>query len=115
VKVSEIREHLGLEAVAGAKGLAREVRAGYCGDLLSDVIANAGQGSVWITIQGHQNVVAVAVLKEMAALILANGRQPDEETRTKADEEGIPLLLSPLKSFQLAGRLYELGIGRMEG
>ena len=115
MKVIEIQQHLKLETVAGKKGLEREVRDGYCGDLLSDVMANATRGSVWITIQGHQNVIAVALLKEMSALILANGRVPDEETKAKADEEEIPILLSPLKSFQLAGRLYELGIGRMEG
>ena len=112
MKVAEIRDRLGLQVVAGEKGLEREALGGYCGDLLSDVMANATQGSVWITIQGHQNIIAVAVLKEMAAILLANGRVPDEESRAKADQEGIPILLSPMKSFQLAGRIYELGIGR---
>ncbi|MBN1104409.1 MAG: serine kinase [Deltaproteobacteria bacterium] len=102
-----------MELVAGAKGLDREVAGGYCGDLLSDVMANSTVGGVWLTIQSHQNIVAVGVLRELAAIILVNGRNPDEDTKNKADEEGIPLLLSSLTAFHLAGRLYELGIGRV--
>ncbi len=60
-------------------------------------------------------IVAVAVLRELSAIVLVNGREPDEETRRKADEEGIPLLLSSLSAFHLAGRMVELGIGRERG
>ena len=63
-----------LEAAAGRNGLEREVNAGYCGDLLSDVMANAPVGCIWLTVQGHQNIVAVAVLREMAAVILTGDR-----------------------------------------
>jgi predicted transcriptional regulator len=115
LKVREIQVVLKMELVGGNKGLDREVLGGYCGDLLSDVMANAPQGSVWLTIQSHQNVIAVAVLRELAAVVLANGRRPDEDTRKKAEEEGIPLLVSPLSSYELAGRLRELGIGRAAG
>lgn len=114
MKVVEIQNYLHLQVMAGTKGLDQKVTGGYCGDLLSDVMANATQGSVWITIQGHQNIVAVGVLRELAAIILVNGRQPDEETKAKADEEGIPILLSSLTAFQLAGRLYKLGIGTIQ-
>lgn len=115
MKVREIQVVLKMELAGGNKGLDREVLGGYCGDLLSDVMANAPQGSVWLTIQSHQNVIAVAVLRELAAVVLANGRRPDEDTRKKAEEEGIPLLVSPLSSYELAGRLRELGIGRAAG
>lgn len=114
MKVREIQDYLNLQVVAGARGLEREVTAGYCGDLLSDVMANAQKGGMWLTIQSHQNVVAVAVLRELAAIVFVNGRVPDEETKKKAEAEGIPLLLSPLSSYSLAGKLYGLGIGRIE-
>lgn len=114
MKVVEIQNYLHLPLMAGTKGLDHKVTGGYCGDLLSDVMANATQGSIWITIQGHPNIIAVAVLRELAAIILVNGRQPDEETKAKADEEGIPILLSSLTAFQLAGRLYKLGIGTIQ-
>jgi hypothetical protein len=115
VKIGEILKRLELSAATGEKGLDREADAGYCGDLLSDVMANSKKGAVWLTIQSHQNIVAVAVLRELAAIILVNGRMPDEETKTKAQAEGIPILLSPLPAYELAGRLYELGIGRAQG
>jgi serine kinase of HPr protein (carbohydrate metabolism regulator) len=112
MRVKDIREDLQLELAAGENGLDHEVEGAYCGDLLSDVMANCEKGSAWITIQGHQNIVAVAVLREMAAIILSNGRVPDPETRAKADAENIHILLSSLRAYQLAGRLYEMGIGR---
>jgi predicted transcriptional regulator len=115
LQVTEIMNLTKLEVAAGKGGLEKAVTGGYCGDLLSDVMANADKGSVWLTIQGHQNIVAVGVLKELAAIILVNGRVPDEDTKTKAEEEGIPILLSSLPAYQLAGRLYEAGIGKIVG
>ena len=114
MKVKEIQNLFNLEVVSGEKGLDRDIMGGYCGDLLSDVMANSTKGAVWLTVQVHQNIVAVAVLKELAAIILVNGRQPDEETKTKSEEENIPLLITPLSAFQLAGQLNELGIGKKE-
>lgn len=111
----EILKRLELSAATGETGLDREAGAGYCGDLLSDVMANSKKGALWLTIQSHQNVVAVAVLRELAAIILVNGRLPEEETRSKAEGEGIPILLSPLSAYDLAGKLYEIGIGRIAG
>ncbi len=114
MKVEEVQALFHLDVSAGQKGLGREITGGYCGDLLSDVMANAFQGGVWLTIQSHQNIVAVAVLKELACIILVNGHIPDEETKGKAEDEGIPILLSPLSAYDLAGRLYEAGIGKTE-
>ena len=64
-----------------------------------------------MTVQGHQNIVAVAVLREMAAIIITGGQKPDEETIQKADQEGIPILLWPKSSYQLAGRIFGAGVG----
>ncbi len=114
MKVKEIVEDLKMVVVAGERGLDRDVTGGYCGDLLSDVMANSKSGDLWLTIQSHQNIVAVALLKDLAAIILVNGRQPDEDTIAKAEEEGIPILLSPLSAFSLAGRAHEMGIHRSE-
>lgn len=110
----DIVESLDLAVTAGEKGLDREIKGGYCGDLLSDVMANAKSGDIWLTMQSHQNIVAVAVLKELAAILLVNGRQPEEDTMAKAEEEGIPILSSPKPAFTLAGRIYGMGIGRTE-
>ena len=111
MQVKDLVEQFDLEIVAGNEGLNRQVKDGYCGDLLSEIMANAPEGSVWLTIQGHQNIVAVAVLRGMAAIIITGGQSPDDETLQKANQENIPILLWPDSAYQLAGRLYAMGVG----
>jgi len=110
MKAADLIEKFGLTAAAGESGLDRLVKGGYCGDLLSEIMGNAPTGCAWLTIQVHQNIVAVAVLREMAAIILVGGNTPDEETKAKANEEGIPILLTSMDSYSMAGRLYAAGV-----
>lgn len=102
MKVKDLKEQIDLVLVAGEAGLGRTISGGYCGDLLSDVMANATEHCVWLTVQAHQNIVAVAVLKEMAAIIITCGNKPDKATCDKADQEKIPLFLSERSAFDLA-------------
>jgi len=88
--------------------LHREVLGGYVGDLLSNVMAGSKEGDVWITCQTHQNIVAVSVLKEHACIILIQGKQPEEDTIERASLEGIPILVTELSGFDIAGRIYRL-------
>ena len=109
--VKDLVEKFELSIAAGEKALDREVMDGYCGDLLSEIMGNAPAGCAWLTVQGHQNIVAVAVLREMAAIIITGGQEPDEETIAKANQEGIPILLWPNSSFRLAGHIFSAGVG----
>jgi len=110
VTVFDIAKFLGLETRAAKDHLDEEVTGGYASDLLSDVIAHSHKGNLWITIQTHPNIVAVATMKELAGIILTGGREPDSGTLQKAEEEGIPILVSPVFTFELVGRLYQKGI-----
>lgn len=112
--VNDLVKRFGLQVVAGDQGLDRQVEDGYCGDLLSEIMGNAPEGCVWLTIQGHQNIVAVAVLRNMAAIIITGGQTPDDETLEKANQEQIPILLWSDSAYQLAGRLYSMGVGQSE-
>ncbi len=109
MNVKELSEKFNLQVAAGREHLDREIQGGYCGDLLSNVMANASNGCIWLTVQTHQNIVAVAVLHEMAAIILTGGQEPDQETIDKAEEEGIPILIWPLTAYELAGQVYAAG------
>jgi predicted transcriptional regulator len=111
VKVSDLGDVFDSALTSGQEGMNREVTGGYCGDLLSDVMGNASAGDAWMTVQTHQNIVAVAVLREIACIVLVNDHRPDEETKSKAEAEGIPILLTSLSAFQVAGRIYAAGIG----
>jgi len=110
MKLSEIVEKLQLEVKTEGEKLDAEVTRGYASDLLSDVMANSQEGDIWITMQTHQNIVAVAVLKSLSAIILVNNRIPDESTINKAQEENVPILTSGLPTFELVGKLHQLGV-----
>ena len=111
MQVKDLVDKFDLFIAAGKQGLDREVMAGYCGDLLSEVMGNAPAGCAWMTVQGHQNIIAVALLREMAAIIITGGQKPDEETIQKANQEGIPILLWSDSSYHLAGRIFSAGVG----
>ena len=110
MKVADLVKQLNLQVRSARAGLAREVTGGYCSDLMSDVLANGRTGEVWVTLQTHQNIVAVASMRELSAVILVNGRQPEEGTIQRAESERIPVLVSRLSAFELVGRLYDLGV-----
>lgn len=110
MKVKELVDKFGLTVVTGEAGLDKEVQGGHCGDLLSEVMGNAAIGCVWVTVQAHQNIVAVAVLREMVAIVITGGGKPDAETIEKASAENIALLTYPGAAFELTGKLYAEGI-----
>ncbi len=99
-----------LEVRTAAGRLDAEVTGGYACDLLSAVMANAQEGDVWVTWHTHPNIVAVALLAKLAAIVLVAGRLPEEETARKAEEEGVPILTTKLHAFEIVGRLHALGI-----
>lgn len=107
--VKEIINELELEIVVNGD-CEREVTGGYAGDLLSNVMAGAAKGDVWVTIQGHQNVAAVALLTEVAAVIIAEDAPIDEKTIARAREKGVNILQSSRPAFVIIGELYQLGV-----
>lgn len=103
-----ICEKLSLKCKCCWENLKREVTGGYAGDLLSDVMANSAAGDIWVTRQVHQNIVAVAALKEHSAIVVVQGATPEKDTLEKAAKEGIPVLVSDMSEFEVVGRLYQL-------
>ncbi len=83
---------------------------GYTSDLLSCVMANAIHQGVWVTLQAHANIVAVAALLDLCAVIITEGAMPDPATIAKANQEGVVLLSTPKPSFCVVGKLWEMGI-----
>ena len=83
---------------------------GYSSDLLSCVMAGAKKGHLWITLQAHLNIVAVAALNEVAAVIITENAQPDAASVAKANEQGVILLSTSLPTYEVNGKLWEFGI-----
>jgi len=108
MNVQEVVDSLSLEVQSAKGNLEREVTGCYISDLLSDVMAHAQAGALWITLQTHPNIVAVASLKNLAGIIVTNKRVPEEETRRKAEEEHIPIAVSSLSTFEVGGMLFNM-------
>ncbi len=89
---------------------AADITHGYASDLLSDVLANAPDGGILITLQVHLNVIAVASHAGLRAVIFSCGRIPEDDVIQKAAEEGLSLFVSSSDTFEIVGRLYELGL-----
>ncbi len=110
MKVKEIIEKLNLEVKTGTNRLDNEITGGYASDLLSDVLANSEEGNIWITLQIHENIVAIASMKGLSGIVIINDREPEEVTINKAEIENIPIMVSKMPAFELIGKLYILGI-----
>ena len=106
--VAEVVEALHLEVCSGKKGLGRDVRGGQSSDLLSDVLTRGSQDFIWITVHNHKNVISIASLKKLAAVIIVNGLKPTADSIQKSDADGIPILTTTMSAFETAGRLYTL-------
>ncbi len=110
MRLRDLTAEFGLTVKTGAGHLDAEVTGGYVSDLLSDVLAHAGEGNLWVTLHIHHNIVAVAAHTGLSGIVLIQGRAPDQDTIAKAEAEGIPIMVSELSAFELVGRLYKAGI-----
>ncbi|MBQ5532180.1 MAG: serine kinase [Bacteroidales bacterium] len=108
MKVKELVEKLDLQIFCGEENLDNEIKGGYASDLLSDVMGFANEGHVWVTLQTHKNVIAIASLKELAAIVLVKGNKPEPDMLEQAKEEGIPVLGTAEQTFETVGRIYSL-------
>lgn len=108
ITTEQIVKELKLQVFTGEDLAATDLRGGYVSDLLSDVMGHAREGELWITLQSHVNVVAIASLKELAAVLLVKGIQPERTVVEKAGEEGVVLLGTSEDAFTIAGKLYQL-------
>jgi len=110
MKLKELAEQLGWELKTQNVSVEAEVKTGYASDLLSDVLANSIEGDLWVTRQTHLNIVAIAVMRDLSGMLIVNGAQPDPDTVEKAVERMVPIFRTPLPTFEIVGRLYQLGI-----
>ncbi len=108
--VKDIAERKEFKSVTGETGFERAVTAGFVGDLLSVVMGKAKEGSVWTTIQGHMNIVAVATLVGIPCVIVSEAFEVEEDTINKAIEEDICILTTDLSSYDTVSILKDMGI-----
>jgi len=113
LELKEIVEKLELEPlILKESPFIMKIKGCYIGDLLSNVMAHAREADLWLTVQTHQNVVAVAQLLNLGGVVFLEGHLPDEDTIKKAKKEKIPLFSTGDSAYELAGRLYNMGLIR---
>ncbi|MBN1219420.1 MAG: serine kinase [Anaerolineae bacterium] len=109
--LQEIIDTLGLTVLTEPKDFQQITpTSGYAADLLSCVMTGAAGRGIWVTLQAHANVVAVAALLELSAVIITEAAMPEQAVIDKANEENITLLSTARPTFYVAGRLWELGL-----
>ena len=111
MNVQEIINELELKVFTEPKDFSSiNPTCGYSSDLLSCVMAGAPHNSLWVTLQAHSNIVAVATLLELSAVIITEDAKPDDATIAKANEENVVLLGTDKPSFHIVGKLWDLGL-----
>ena len=111
MNLNQIIESLDLKLLTEPKDFTTvNVTSGYCSDLLSCVMTGAQPDGVWITLMAHGNIVAVAALLDLAAVIITEDAQPEPDTIAQANEKGVTLLSCPRPNFYVNGKLWELGL-----
>lgn len=109
--LQDIIDKLELKVLTAPRDFAAHTPAsGYTSDLLSCVMAGAQKQSVWVTLQSHANIVAVAALLDLSAIIITEGAMPDPSSIARANDEEINLFITQKPTYYVVGRLWELGL-----
>lgn len=105
--VKDICEKLNLKILVEGD-LDREIKSGYCGDLLSWVMGRAQSGDCWFTVMGNVNAIAVSFLADCACIVLCENATLDKDAQDKAEMQDICVLSSEENAYTLANKLGEL-------
>jgi serine kinase of HPr protein (carbohydrate metabolism regulator) len=105
--VKNLVEELGLKVLCG-ENLEREISGCYCGDLLSWVMSRANEGDVWLTVMGNINSVGVAVLADVACIVLTENAALDEDALNRAKQNDVIILQTDKNSYQMAAAISKL-------
>ncbi len=104
----DVIEKIGLKCLS--KFDDRDVDGVFVSDMLSDVMAGAKSGNLWVTVQTHKSIVPAANLVDVSAIIITSGKNVPQETIELANQHDIAVLSTELPSFELVGKLYGLGL-----
>jgi len=110
MRVYELLTLIEAENLTPSVSMDKEVLCGYTCDLLSWVMKNGQEGMAWVTVQTHLNVIAVAVLSEMACVILPESIDMEPESLEKAAAEGMCVLKTALSGYEICGRMHAAGV-----
>jgi len=111
MNLQQVIDELNLVVLTKPKNFAKIFPSGgYASDLLSCVMSGARNQNLWLTLQAHVNIIAVAALLDLSAVIISENAQPDASVIARANEQDVTLLSTPLPTYEIAGRLWMMGL-----
>jgi predicted transcriptional regulator len=105
ITIADVRDLLGAEVLNG-EDLSIQVEAVGAADLLSDVLATSKSGTLLLTGLINLQVIRTAIVADLCGVVFVRGKKPGEDILSLARESKIPVLATPLKMFEAAGRIY---------
>lgn len=105
--VKKLIDELDLKVLCG-ENLNKEISGCYCGDLLSWVMSRANEGDVWLTVMGNINSVGVAVLADVACIVLTENAALDEDALKRAEQNDVIILQTDKNSYKMAAAISKL-------
>ncbi len=107
--VKELKENLNLQYICN-ENIAEEkaVTGCYCGDLLSWVMSRATEGDAWLTVMGNVTSIGVAVLADVACIILTENAPADADAIKRAEENEVIILSTDKNSYEIAVEISKL-------
>ncbi|MBO5432985.1 MAG: hypothetical protein J6A43_02895 [Clostridia bacterium] len=107
--VKQLQEKLELTFLCGEEiAENREAEGCYCGDLLSWVMSRASENDVWLTVMGNINSIGVAVLADVACIVLTENASLDDDAKKRALENDVIILTTSKNSYQIASEISKL-------
>lgn len=106
--INELIEKLNLKPLSTFAD--RDINGVFVSDMVSDVMTGAKSGNLWLTIQTHKSLVSTANLADVAAVIITSSKKVPQETIDLASKYSIAVLSCDLPTYELAIKLFGLGI-----
>lgn len=98
--VKELSDATGFLPVVMGDNADTQVSGVYACDLLSWVIGRAEENSALVTVMTNVNVIAVAAMADLSCVILTEGVKLDANALEKAEQNGIPVLVSDKTTYE---------------
>lgn len=109
MNIQEVAAHTGWQIAVDSQ-LDPKVEGVFVGDLLSWVMGHAQPGELWVTVQAHANIVAVASLRDLTGIVIAHDVDIEQETIELANTEGVCLIKAPQSSADCVKILAGYGL-----
>lgn len=107
--VKEFSDKLNLTFLCNEnKASDRNIDGCYCGDLLSWVMSRAQADNIWLTVMGNINSIGVAVLTDVACIVLTENAPLDDNAKQKAAENEVIILTTDKNSYEVASEFSKL-------